>query len=99
MSSLLIRIVFLKKMLEKTKNSKISLISTCEMLNKQLHETNIDVAYSGSTSVTLLLDNDYLYCANVGDSRAMLGRLNSQSNAYASFITLTRTMGGNTIVN
>jgi len=37
-------------------------------------ESKIDCTLSGSTSVFCLIDRSTLYCANVGDSRAVLGR-------------------------
>lgn len=39
--------------------------------NEQLHQSEVDDTCSGTTAVTVLLDGIHLYCANVGDSRAI----------------------------
>jgi serine/threonine protein phosphatase PrpC len=41
---------------------------------KLCNETQIDTNFSGSTCVTLIYTPEKLLCANVGDSRAVLGR-------------------------
>jgi len=38
------------------------------------HSKAIDISYSGTTSVSVLLRGKLLLCSNVGDSRAVLGR-------------------------
>ena len=44
-------------------------------LNQDLvRKTNIDTSFSGSTAVTLLVRGSFLLCANVGDSRVILGK-------------------------
>lgn len=40
--------------------------------NKDLKSSSIDCSFSGTTCVTVLFDNGKLYCANAGDSRAVL---------------------------
>jgi len=47
-------------------------IETCHKLN---HESNVDTKFSGSTCVTVFYTPQKLMCANVGDSRAIVGRL------------------------
>jgi serine/threonine protein phosphatase PrpC len=37
-------------------------------------ESNVDMNFSGSTVVTCYLYQNKLYCCNVGDSRAVMGR-------------------------
>lgn len=41
---------------------------------KLLNVSNIDTTFSGSTCVSLLCTPENLKCANIGDSRAVLGR-------------------------
>ena len=41
--------------------------------HRQLLESKIECSFSGTTTVSLLIINKKLYCANVGDSRAILG--------------------------
>jgi serine/threonine protein phosphatase PrpC len=49
-----------------------------------LIDTSIDSNFSGSTSVSVFLNENKIYCANVGDSRAILARCkNSQWQALA----------------
>jgi len=42
--------------------------------NAQLATSNIDAKFSGSTLVSVLISDQQLWCANVGDSRAILVR-------------------------
>jgi len=42
--------------------------------SKIFNEVNLDTHFSGSTGVTVMYSPDKLICANVGDSRAVLGR-------------------------
>ena len=44
---------------------------------KKLRESDIDIKDSGSTCVSVLLRHNILTCGNVGDSRAVLGKLTS----------------------
>jgi len=41
--------------------------------NNDLRLSNINVTYSGTTLVSVILIGDYVVCANVGDSRAIIG--------------------------
>jgi serine/threonine protein phosphatase PrpC len=43
-------------------------------LNKALLDTGIEIAYSGSTMVSVLLLGTQCVCSNIGDSRAVLAR-------------------------
>jgi serine/threonine protein phosphatase PrpC len=42
--------------------------------DKLLRESNVDMSFSGSTVIGVYLNQNKLYCANVGDSRAILGK-------------------------
>lgn len=50
---------------------KLSFHKTSRELNLQ---NNIDISYSGSTCVAVIIRNDLIIAANLGDSRAVLGR-------------------------
>lgn len=45
-------------------------------VNNRLGYTNIEVAFSGTTCVTVLVRDRHIWCANVGDSRAVIGHRN-----------------------
>jgi len=53
------------------------LIESFKKTNEDILLSNIDVTYSGTTLVLVLLVGNSLICANVGDSRAVLGKLNN----------------------
>jgi serine/threonine protein phosphatase PrpC len=42
--------------------------------SRLFNEATIDTNFSGSTCVTVMLNQERVLCANVGDSRAVLGR-------------------------
>jgi len=49
-----------------------SLRESFRILNETLQTSRIDISFSGTTCVSVLLHNNKVYCANVGDSRAIL---------------------------
>lgn len=55
----------------------------CISTNQELHMSSIDVYVSGTTAITSLLRDNHLYVANVGDSRAVLGRASAQGGIKA----------------
>jgi serine/threonine protein phosphatase PrpC len=42
--------------------------------NKLCNDYSIDTNFSGTTCVSLILNSESLICANIGDSRCVLGR-------------------------
>ena len=46
-----------------------------------LKNRSFDCNYSGSTVVSVMISGNTLVCANVGDSRAILGSLRSKEDA------------------
>jgi serine/threonine protein phosphatase PrpC len=54
---------------------KDSLARSFESTNRALYQdSGIDIYFSGSTCVTVLIVGNKIFCANVGDSRAVLAR-------------------------
>ncbi|KAL4445261.1 hypothetical protein ABPG74_022074 [Tetrahymena malaccensis] len=50
-----------------------------EEANEKLnYESNIDILFSGSTVVSVYFHKNSIFCANIGDSRAILGKKNTQ---------------------
>jgi serine/threonine protein phosphatase PrpC len=68
----------LPKIIEKNKNfakdPKKGLIDACDEITKLLKSSQVNCTFSGSTGVIVYMDMHKIYCANVGDSRAVLGR-------------------------
>ena len=56
-----------------------ALLSAHSRLNEEILDSIIDSSFSGSTSVSLLFIDRTIFCANVGDSRAILGSLEDGS--------------------
>lgn len=55
-----------------------ALISSFEVMHRKFispstQRTGVDTAVSGSTAVAVLINGNQFVCANVGDSRAMIG--------------------------
>lgn len=50
-----------------------------EMTEKLLNMSNIEVGLSGCTSVSIVIANNTIYCANLGDSRAIIGSYNGKT--------------------
>ncbi|CAD8210342.1 unnamed protein product [Paramecium pentaurelia] len=44
----------------------------------ELMDSGIDITYSGATTVIVLSFDNVLYCANIGDSRAIIGRYDNK---------------------
>ncbi|OMJ75587.1 hypothetical protein SteCoe_25242 [Stentor coeruleus] len=56
-----------------------SLQSGYEMTENLLNFSNIEVCLSGCTSVSIIKICNTIYCANIGDSRAILGNYNGKN--------------------
>ena len=53
-----------------------------EQTNEALKHSQINIDYSGSTCVSILIAHNLLICGNVGDSRAILGRISGKSLTF-----------------
>ena len=66
-------------------NPKKALTTNILKCNSELSQINLDVNFSGTTLVLVLIKGSILYCANVGDSRALVARqINDNSNNTSS---------------
>ena len=50
------------------------LVEASVKTNSALHKSTVESRDSGTTAVSLLVNDGVLYCSNVGDSRCVLGR-------------------------
>lgn len=62
-----------------TSTPKNCLTYSVLQVNEELTNSSLDIAFSGSTLVTTLIFGTTLWCANVGDSRAVLARKTHES--------------------
>lgn len=58
---------------------KNAIIIAFEKTCQNIRYSNIDTQLSGTTACTVLIVGDKLLCANVGDSRAIVGRYTNQT--------------------
>lgn len=63
-------------------NLQKCLKSSIETLSKEIKHQSFDTSISGSTLTSILIRGSLLYCANIGDSRVILGRQNSNSGSW-----------------
>ena len=49
-----------------------SLKSAFEKTSRDLYGSGIDITFSGATTVTVLILENEIWCANIGDSRAVI---------------------------
>ena len=69
--------------------SKIITKTFIETNSSLINNSNIDISSSGCTCSSILLTQNNLISINLGDSRCILGRFNSENNSW-SCINLTR---------
>ena len=55
------------------------LVQASVTTNRALHKSKVESRDSGTTAVSLLVNDGVLYCSNVGDSRCVLGRRENSS--------------------
>jgi serine/threonine protein phosphatase PrpC len=55
------------------------LVEASVKTNRALHKSQVESRDSGTTCVSLLVEDGLLYCSNVGDSRCILGRREGNS--------------------
>lgn len=60
-----------------------SLYQSISKLSKDLVESGIEISFSGSTLISVFIFGALCVCANIGDSRAVLGRLEKSWEAVA----------------
>ena len=66
-------------------NPKKALTTEILRCNAELGQINLDVNFSGTTLILVLIKGSTLYCANVGDSRALVARqINDTSTSTSS---------------
>jgi len=56
---------------------QISIRQSLSRIQRGLKSDNIDTKFSGSTFNTVIIRGKHLTCANVGDSRAVLGKFHN----------------------
>jgi serine/threonine protein phosphatase PrpC len=61
-----------------------ALLKAHSEMNRSIMESWLDVSFSGSTSVSVLIRGSNITCANVGDSRAILGSLKPGESSWQS---------------
>ena len=67
---------------------KLGFINAYELCHQKLLATDIDAKFSGTTCVTLLIDDNKIITANAGDSRAIMASYKKGFYNYDSFLLL-----------
>ena len=68
-------LLFRKAAKREIQSMKAALKASMEEANQLLKESNVDVKAAGSTCVAVMAIDNLLICGNIGDSRAVVGRL------------------------
>ncbi|CAD8086814.1 unnamed protein product [Paramecium primaurelia] len=71
-------VVHLTSCYERDKQINLILKNCFLQTNDELMDSGIDITYSGATTVVVLSFDNVLYCANIGDSRAIIGRFDNK---------------------
>lgn len=61
------------------------IVSSFIQTNRDLHQQNFDVKFSGSTCTSVFVIGKKVYCANVGDSRTILVRVPDLNTKFSEF--------------
>ncbi|EYU37272.1 hypothetical protein ABFS82_02G095200 [Erythranthe guttata] len=68
---------------------KHSYLKTCAAVDRELHHhRKIDAFHSGTTALTIVRQGEFIFIANVGDSRAVLGTTSENGNLVAVQLTI-----------
>jgi len=65
--------IHLEKQLPLYADSKIAMHNAHERMSRDILNSYLDVSFSGTTSVSVLMRDNTIICANLGDSRAVMG--------------------------
>ena len=68
--------IHVEKQLPLYSEIKAVLTNSFLRMNKDIMESYLDVSFSGAAAVAILIKDKRIYCANLGDSRAILGSHN-----------------------
>ena len=63
-------------------NTNRAIFNSANKLNREIGSKEFDTNFSGSTFISVLIRNKKLWCANIGDSRALLGRQMSDKTSF-----------------
>ena len=66
---------------------KLGFINAYELCHQKLLATDIDAKFSGTTCVTLLIDENRITTANAGDSRAIMASYKKSILSYNFFLS------------
>lgn len=82
-------VMYFSEYLAATQKPKDSLYRAYKRVFEELVIGNVDVTFSGSTAVTCFISKSTIYTANTGDSRAVIGSMDSNSNVWSAHALTT----------